>query len=135
VDGSENALRAVRDFINKRDWYQSPVRLHLLNVQLPIASGVVRSFISQTQLESYYREEGMAALEKARDLLNDAGQQCEHHIGVGEAAHTILEYAGETQSDLIIMGTHGRGAIRDIVLGSVASRVLHEAHFPVLLVR
>jgi nucleotide-binding universal stress UspA family protein len=77
----------------------------------------------------------MAALEKARDLLNDAGQQCEHHIGVGEAAHTILEYAGETQSDLIIMGTHGRGAIRDIVLGSVASRVLHEAHFPVLLVR
>jgi len=134
VDGSENALRAVRDFITKRDWYQAPVELHLLNVQLPIASGLVKSFISHSQLESYYRDEGLTALAQARSLLDDAGVRYHHHIGVGELAKTVLEYAREKTSDLIIMGTRGRGALKGALLGSVASRVLHEAQIPVLLV-
>ena len=50
VDGSDNALRAVRDFVDKRDWYQQPVDLHLLNVQLPIASGLVKSLFRKSSL-------------------------------------------------------------------------------------
>jgi hypothetical protein len=53
VDGSENALRAVKYFVARRDWYQQPLELHLLNVQLPIASGLVKSYISKSQLDSY----------------------------------------------------------------------------------
>ena len=36
VDGSDNALRAVKDFVAKRDWYQQPVELHeqLIGVEL-----------------------------------------------------------------------------------------------------
>ena len=134
VDGSDNALRAVRDFVEKRDWYRQPVDLHLLNVQLPIASGLVKSFISKNQLDDYYREEGLAALQQARALLDEAGVPYRHHIGVGDLAATILDYTVDKKSDLIVMGTHGRRAVKGALLGSVAARMLHEGNVPVLLV-
>lgn len=134
VDGSDNALRAVEDFVAKRDWYQQPVELHLLNVQLPIASGLVKSYISKSQLDSYYRDEGLAALAQARSILDDAGVPYQHHIGVGELAKTILDYAQDKASNLIIIGTHGRGAVTGALLGSVATSVVHQSDIPVLLV-
>ena len=134
VDGSENSLRAVRHMVSKHDWYRKPVELRLLNVQLPIASGLVKTFISGNQLEGYYRDEGLGALSQARAMLDEAGVTYHHHIGVGELANTILDYAKDKNADLIIMGTHGRGAIKGTLLGSVASRVLHQAGIPVLLV-
>jgi nucleotide-binding universal stress UspA family protein len=135
VDGSENALRAVRHIIEKEDWYDGPIELHLLNVQMPIASGLVRTFISKSQLDDYYRDEGLAALADARAEL-DAGQVSHHdHVGVGELAATILDYARDKKCDLIVMGTRGHGTFGEVLLGSVASRVLHEASIPVLLVK
>lgn len=134
VDGSENSQRAVRDLVAKHDWYQHPLQLHLLNVQLPIASGLVKSFISQNQLESYYRDEGLAALAHARSILDEADMPYRYHIGVGELARTILDYAKDKASDVIIMGAHGRGAVKGALLGSVASRVLHQARIPVMLI-
>ena len=135
VDGSENALRAVQHFIKTRTAYRGPVNLHLLNVQLPVASGLVRSFISKSQLDDYYRDEGIAALAPARAALDAQQVEYQHHIGVGELAATILAYAREKRCDVIIMGTHGRTALKGALLGSVASRVLHEAPMAVLLVR
>jgi nucleotide-binding universal stress UspA family protein len=43
--------------------------------------------------------------------------------------------AGELGCDLIVMGTHGRGAVAGMVMGSVANRVLHLAPCPVQLVK
>ena len=135
VDGSDNALRAVRHITEKKDWYKGLLELHLLNVQLPIASGLVKTFISKSQLDDYYRDEGISALESARAEL-DAGNVPHHdHVGVGEFAATILDYARNKKCDLVVMGTHGHGSLGDALLGSVASRVLHEASIPVLLVK
>ena len=43
VDGSENALRAARHVLDTRHWYTTPVAVQLLNVQMPVASGAVKS--------------------------------------------------------------------------------------------
>jgi len=135
VDGSENAMRAVRHIIENKDWYKGIVELHLLNVQLPIASGLVKTFISKSQLDDYYRDEGISALESARAEL-DTGKVPHHdHVGVGESAATILDYACDKNCDLVIMGTHGHGSLGDALLGSVASHVLHESRIPVVLVK
>lgn len=135
VDGSDNALRAVRHVIERQNWYQAPVELHLLNVQLPIASGLVKSFISKNQLDDYYRDEGLSALEQARAELDAANVPHHDHVGVGELAATILDYARDKNCDLVVMGTHGRGAFGDALLGSIAARVLHQASVPVLFVK
>jgi nucleotide-binding universal stress UspA family protein len=50
-------------------------------------------------------------------------------------ALSIVEYAQNHEIDLIVMGTHGRGALAHLVMGSVAERVVRLARCPVLTVR
>jgi nucleotide-binding universal stress UspA family protein len=50
-------------------------------------------------------------------------------------AQTIVSYAKEHEIDLIVMGTHGRGAMAHLLMGSVAERVVRTAPCPVLTVR
>jgi nucleotide-binding universal stress UspA family protein len=53
----------------------------------------------------------------------------------GSPAAEILKLANKEKAQMIVMGTHGHGLIGRAVLGSVAQRVLAEAHIPVLLVK
>lgn len=50
-------------------------------------------------------------------------------------AHAIVEYAAREHVDLIVTGTHGRGAVAHWLMGSVAERVVRTAPCPVLTVR
>ena len=54
---------------------------------------------------------------------------------LGHPVMEILRYAKENAIDLIVMGTHGRGPLGHVVLGSVAERVVRKAPCPVLTVR
>jgi nucleotide-binding universal stress UspA family protein len=55
-------------------------------------------------------------------------------IVVGASAPTIVDYAMTKDIDLIVMGTHGRGGLAHLFLGSVAERVVRTAPCPVLTV-
>jgi nucleotide-binding universal stress UspA family protein len=50
-------------------------------------------------------------------------------------AGAIVEYARQSNADLILMGTHGRGAVAHFLMGSVAERVVRVAPCPVLTMR
>jgi len=52
-----------------------------------------------------------------------------------QPASAIVDYARQAGSDLIVMGTHGRGAVAHLLMGSVAERVVRTAPCPVLTVR
>ena len=52
IDGSQNALRALRHVLDNRAWYSEPLEVHLLNVQLPVASGGVKMFNEDPQTEA-----------------------------------------------------------------------------------
>jgi nucleotide-binding universal stress UspA family protein len=53
----------------------------------------------------------------------------------GPIARTIVERAAEIGADLIVMGTHGRGGVAHLLMGSVAERVVRTAGCPVLTTR
>lgn len=131
VDGSPHSRRAVEQALRLG---QSP-EIHLLNVQIPIQSGHARLFVGREDLQDYYREEGLAALQEARAILDAAGVPYTHHIAVGHVAQTIAAYAKEKGFDQIVLGSHGRGALTHLLLGSVASDVLRLAELPVTLVK
>jgi nucleotide-binding universal stress UspA family protein len=132
VDGSENSLRAVQFVLKKAPLYKEPMELHLLNVQHPFP-GTIRGV--HEQAESYHHDEGAKALAAARNALDAAGVKYVYHIGVGEAAEAIAHFAKEKEIEQIVMGTRGRGSIANMLLGSVASKVLHLVDVPVLLVK
>jgi nucleotide-binding universal stress UspA family protein len=131
VDGSLHSRRAVEQALR----LQGSPEIHLLNVQIPIESGHARMFVGHEDLQDYYREEGLAALKEARAIMDAAGVPYTHHIAVGHVAQTIAAYAKEKSFDQIVLGSHGRGALTHLLLGSVASDVLRIAEVPVTLVK
>ena len=79
------------------------------------------------------RAEEMLA-ESARPL-REAGLEATPMIRFGNSAAEILQEAEEGGYDMIVMGSHGRGALGGFLLGSVSNRVTHHATCPVLIVR
>ncbi len=135
VDGSECALRAVDHLIAHAAWYREVPEIHLLHVHRPIPIGRVQAHVGEETLKAYYLEESQASLLAAQQKLDAAGRFHTTHIHVGQPAEIIAKLAKELSCDLIVMGTHGRGAVAGLVMGSVANRLLHSAPCPVMLVR
>ena len=135
VDGSEHALRAAAHVADLGTHLAEPLTVLLLSVQAPVASGLVRRFLSQEALDGYYREEAQGALEPAQAVLAAAGVQVESHVVVGAVAATVAEFAASHACDEIVMGTRGLGGVKGALLGSVTSEVLHLTDRPVLLVK
>lgn len=80
-----------------------------------------------------FAEEQQALLAEARELLR--GRERTDVLGVvGDAAHELASAARDAHADLVAVGTHGRGAVGRLVLGSVSLAVAHEAPCSVLLV-
>ena len=136
VDGSECALRAVSLVISKLAHYRSPENtgVHLVNVQPPLPHDVSR-FVSHEQIVDYHRDESEKAMHEAKALLDAAGIKYTSHAKVGHVADEITQLAEQLGCDQIVMGTHGRGALGDMLMGSITLKVLHLANTPVLLVK
>ena len=135
VDGSANAQRAVDHVIKNIAALKEPPQLLLLNVQWNVAAGNVKLFINQQTIDDYYREQGMAALQPARAVLDAAALPYQYPISIGTPAEAIVQYANEQGVDQIVMGRQGQGGLQALLLGSVVNKVLHLASCPVLLVK
>lgn len=57
------------------------------------------------------------------------------HVRIGEPASEILALAAEADADFIIVGTHGHGGVKRWLVGSVAEKIVREAHCPVIVAR
>jgi nucleotide-binding universal stress UspA family protein len=132
VDGSQHALRAI-DVLIGRVSRREPIAIHLLNVQHSV-TGDVGQFLDQQQIDGFHREEALKVLATARQKLDDANVPYTLHIGVGNPADIILQYAAEKACNEIVMGAQGHSAIAELLLGSVAAAVKRRAEIPVQLV-
>jgi nucleotide-binding universal stress UspA family protein len=132
VDGSANSLRAVKFVISKVPLYKEPLELHLLNVQHPFP-GTIRGV--HHEAEQFHHDEGVKALAKARRTLDAAGLKYVYHIGLGDGAETIARFVKDKKIMQVVMGTRGLGSVENMLLGSVANKVLHLVRVPVLLVK
>jgi len=132
VDGSECALNAVRHVARLAT--DNAVEVHLVNVQHPF-HGSVSSFIDAGQIKQYHKEEGEKVLAPARAILDGAGVAYKAELFVGEPAETVTRFAREQGCDEIVIGTRGLGGLSSLLIGSVATKIIHMATVPVLLVK
>lgn len=134
IDGSENAMRAVSYLIKRASSARDQYQVALVNVQYPL-HGTVANFINGAQLKQYHHDEGMKALAPAQALLSEAAIAHAHHLFVGEPAEVISRFAREQGCDEIIIGSRGLGNIGSLLVGSVASKIIHLSEVPVVLVK
>lgn len=135
IDGSDHAEGAVNYAIRRASEHRDHTEVHLLTVQVPVTGVNVKLMVSRESLEDYYRDEGNRILQRSLDRLQAADIAVTPHIGVGDAATVILEYAKDLSAQEIIMGSHGRGAVAGALMGSVAQKVIHGAAVPVVIVK
>jgi nucleotide-binding universal stress UspA family protein len=87
----------------------------------------------RAQVAHEYREQHRD-LQRHADALRAEGIGASALLIQGPTARTILDQAERLPADLVVMATHGHGAVFDLVVGSVSQAVLRGAHVPVLLV-
>lgn len=135
VDGSDNGLCAVKHAVALSAQMKQSPQLLLLNVQWNVAAGNVKLFINQETINDYYREQGAAALEKARAILDGDNLAYQYHISIGRPAEAIMQYAEEQKVDQIIIGAQGEESLAKLLLGSVTSKVAQMSKIPVTIAR
>jgi len=136
VDGSPGAARATQKIVETIGWYKEPPHLDLLAVHLPLPHfRNMRVVVDGGTIDRYYAEECEAMLAPSVAILDAAAVAHTAHRSVGAIAPTIVEQAGKLGSNLIFMGTRGMSALPNLLMGSIATQVLHLAAVPVVLVR
>lgn len=79
--------------------------------------------------------ERQRVLEEAKAFLAERGVEAETVGAFGDAGHAIAEEAKRQGADLVVVGTRGRNVVERLLLGSVSTKVVHEAPCDVLVVR
>lgn len=132
IDGSEISKRVVQLVIKQASLLKVQPDIHLLNVQHPLP-GTVTGVGEQAR--QFHNEEGNAALAGARQLLDEAKLKYTTHISVGEVSSVVAQATKEFNCEQIVMGTRGMGTVANMLMGSVATKVLHVVDVPVLFVK
>lgn len=133
VDSSRESREAVRQVA---ELMNGEGRLELLAAYdvtpTTVAAGV--TFVEfDEDYERVYREHAAGVLERARSVSRRADAVAE--VVRGRPADALLETAARTGATLLVVGSHGRGRTAGIVLGSVATEVVHRAACSVLVAR
>ena len=136
ADGSKHSIDAVRFLTGHMGWAREQPQVDLLYVHppMPKLSGL-GAVIGKKQLEQYYQEQGVEALAAAKQLLDVAKMPYTAHILVGPPAETIVAHAKKARCDLLVIGHRGMSAAANMVMGSIASKLLQLSPIPVLLVK
>jgi nucleotide-binding universal stress UspA family protein len=132
IDGSPHSLAALTAFIDRRAWFREAAELTLLYAHPPLPYKRAAAWAGKDAVHSYYEEESEAVLADARKLLDDRGVAYAVEKRVGDPAEEIVACADAGAFALVIMGTHGHTALVNLVMGSVATKVLAARKVPVL---
>jgi nucleotide-binding universal stress UspA family protein len=139
-DGSPPSERAVEYSLRIATAVGKPtVDLHLLNVQEadPDMLDYFRRDAANVaaRLVTGRRDAGGKLLEAAAKKLESSGVRVERTVLLGDPGPAIGAYANDHHCDMVVMGTRGLGPVGGLMLGSVASKVIHLVKVPVTLVK
>lgn len=140
TDGSEDALAAARRGL---ELFAPNATVDLICVaEAPaimhagMESGFAGGIATQEQIDAAWSDviaDATNALERTASALGST--KVETHVERGAPGAVLCERAESLGSDVVVVGSRGRGAIRRVLLGSVSTYVVHNAPCPVLVVR
>jgi Universal stress protein UspA and related nucleotide-binding proteins len=133
IDGSKHSDLAIYKAKELADVFGSTITLlnvndfhnHMFNYN----SGVEENFAEA------FEQMSEEILKNGRKKLSELGGRVETVKLEGGIANEIIEFANEQDFDLVIIGSHGKGAIHDFLLGGVAHKIILHVNKPVLVVK
>ena len=135
VDGSVHSRKATTALIKNTTSYKRSPEVFLLNVYYPVPKVNFGPLVSRNMVISYYQEQGERALAESKRLLDKAGIRYQAKVLAGPISQTIIRQCRAQYCGLIYMGTRGMGSLGGMLLGSTATKVVHLAAVPVVLVK
>lgn len=135
-DGSDSAKRAVQYLIDFAREHSATLNVHLINVQQPpIVYGEYMTSDLIERMEKSAADQAQHLLDWPAEQLQAAGITHSRHTAQGNIPEQIGLAVKKLGCDTVVMGTRGLGNLTGLLMGSVATRVVHEVPVPVLLVK
>jgi nucleotide-binding universal stress UspA family protein len=135
-DGSDSSKRALQYVIDFARDHAATLEVHLINVQHEPA--LYGEYVTDEMFDNMRQsllEAAGEVLEWPADQLQAASIAHEKHVALGNVAEQVSIAAKRLACDTVVMGSRGLGSFTGMLLGSVATRVIHEVPVPVLLVK
>jgi nucleotide-binding universal stress UspA family protein len=132
VDGSEDALRAVRFAAELALPHGAELTLACVVTPTPYPAelyGVGALDLQQAE------QSGRELLRSAEELARTVGVRTRTEVLYGSPAETLADRAEKGGFELVVVGSRGRGTVARLLVGSVSDRLVHICHRPVLVVR
>lgn len=146
VDNTETGHQALEQALRLLNLQSATVLL--LSVEQPIVTpptSDMPGFFSDSPELSWQNEVEMATLEeeRAKTTLSWAEEVCQQagvqfvvpRLEIGDPKHVICDIAKQEAVDLVVIGSHSKGMVERMLMGSTSDYVLHHAVCPVLVVR
>ena len=135
VDGSPYTKRMLAYLAAHDEWLGGAHEYTILH-SVPAVPPRAAAVIDRETLKSYYEDEGEKVLKPIRAFFaKKKDLKVSYATKSGAAADNIVAAAEKGKYDLVMMGSHGHGSLGNLVMGSVATKVLAHSKVPVLLVR
>jgi nucleotide-binding universal stress UspA family protein len=134
VDGSPFTKRMLAYLAAHDEWLggqHAYTVVHAVPAVPPRAAAV----LDKAVLKSHYDEESEKVFKPIRTFFAKQGIKADFVSKVGPAADVISGAANKGGYDLLILGSHGHGTLTNLVMGSVATKVLANCGTPALLIR
>jgi len=135
ADGSPYTKLAARHIAEHLDWFSARPDIHVLHVEPAMPYPRAQALVGKAAVLAYQQEEAEAALAVAEAELDRAGVPCRTSWRVGDVVAEISSYVKANRIDLMVMGSHGHGALANLALGSVAQKCLALLEVPILVLR
>ncbi|WP_144921286.1 universal stress protein [Halorubrum salsamenti] len=133
TDGSAEGKRAVSHALDLASVHGAGV--HALYVVDTASYAGMPMESSWEGVGDLLRDDANEAVAEVESLAAETDLGVETAVAEGSPSKEIIRYAEGNDCDLIVMGTHGRGGIDRLLLGSVAEKVVRGSSVPVLTVR
>jgi nucleotide-binding universal stress UspA family protein len=134
VDGSTHTKRMLGYLAAHDELFGTAPEYHVITVVSPLPSRVKR-FIDDAARDHYYREEAQRIMKPVQAFAGQHKWKFKTIAASGNPGEVIAKTATSGKFDLLVMGSHGHSRIGNLLLGSVASRVIALCKTPVMIIR
>jgi nucleotide-binding universal stress UspA family protein len=133
VDGSDISYRALDAALFLSVKLASNITVIHVMEDVPITH--IESPKLLTELLEAYKKESQGILSKCSEIATKKGLTINTILLKGNPASIILDFSIKEKNDMVIMGSRGTGKFKELILGSVSSKILHHSSCPVMLIR